>query len=563
MKRSRLSFGPPLGVRNTVEPYDDASLGDYCQDAENVFFRDPSLLSGAQGRPGFNQPSASALSASGQSQGIHLHVTATGTAINLLFIGGSVYALQDDQTTLIDVTPSGITIDTAARVGVVSISNVIVVTDGVNTPWVGSALSATSAMTGTKIPINAAGDDWTAYGPPTIYQGSVFFIAKTVPIGSAIQPGVGMVWCEPNQPLVGYTQSGYADFWNIIEQGGPRGNAPLSALWGTNSGLYYFRAIGIGVAVGTPSLSFSTTATRDSVSADIGCVAPWSLDQYGNTMFFADTYGRAMMLPIGGAPVAIWKQLAALQDSALSYGLLQSVLAENCSGCIVPELNLYALAVFSGGEYRVSTAGAYRVTTTGVYRIANVSLPTELEMFDATSGNYAGRWTTTLTNETNPPQFRVLGITASATSDRLFSILANTQANGPFFLALHRLSDNVWEDGTPPSETVVPAVSVTTNRLGYAAGTLYDAANTADIITMSTAPLAVTVTTPAASDVIETSGQAPNASSDGTYRTVVGMDVHAARGILLVVSPLTADEQWGFQRLEFDVTTSRAGPEDA
>lgn len=567
-----LVFGPPLGVRNSRQPFDDNSTaGDYCQNARNCAFVDPSLLSGAQARPGVEQFT----NTSGNGgQGMHLHVMTNGTVYNFIVSGGTLQRLDPGSfPATVDVTPAapiGIASGLEHPVSFLSLGDSMVVSDGVNRPWLATNLGSTP-VTGTNIQINAASDAWSA-GPPTIYQDSVCFPTITVPGGSPVTAGEGFVYSEPNQPLVGYTQTGYADFFNVIEQNTPLGSQIIYGLHGTNDGLFYFRQNALGMLAGSIA-NFSTTATRDARSSEIGTTLPWTIRQYANNIFFADSQGRPWMMPLDGGLQPIWKQMTAVVEGGVPANGTASGPAI-ASATIVPEFNAYAVASF----LNTSPAGF------------EGRWLQEFDVFDGLSGNYFGRWSYP-TSSTSPPIDANLGVIASLgvlaypvsgfyENAPVLAILgAVGGAAGDAVLMLSpQQSGSVWGDQLLAA-TYVPPISVTTDRLGYSANLLH-APDLGTIITQhdtrqepatNVIPMTIRMTTPYAADQTIATAATPNASTDGTYRTVQGFDGIAARDIQLTISPNTVSAptgdpstvQWSFQRLELQTTVSNAGPGDA
>lgn len=530
MSQTVLSFGPPKGVRNTTEPYDDASTDDFCHDALNGYFRDPALLSGFQARPGAASYAPGGTVGPTGTQGIHGHVSTSGAVYNFYVTNGKLYRLSSDLSTGTDVTPGApIAIDASNPVQMVSVGDSIIVTDGANKPWIMTAVSATP-VTGTNIDIDGAGGTWSAISP-TIYQGSVVLIPNKVPAGSSLNAYMCIVWSEPNQPSVGYTQSGYANFFNVIEQGVDL----IGAIWGTNIGLFYWRPSSIGVLAGS-LYNFSTTATRDARSTEVGTLYPNSIAQIQDNIFFADVLGRAWMLPLNGKPIAIWKQMSAIVQNPSNFFNNSN---NSVPGAAVPELNLYTLAAYSTDL---------------------LHSPTYADMFDGVTGNYVGRWQISNSGST------ALGIDAMGQirtdiATAKFAVMGGDSGNaGDTLYVLTQVSENLWKDGVGAAQRV-PSIFVETDRLGYAASVVYNA-DLANIVTMSSAPLTVTVTTPYTTSTVETTAEPPGASNDGTYRAVIGLDVMAARGIQVKITPTTADAQWGFQRIEAFASAQKAGPED-
>jgi len=524
-----LTFGPPLGVRNTTEPYDDAALGDYLQDAQNCYFRDPQLLSGAQARPGF---SAGASGSGHHAQGAHRHATGSTSPPNVNFMvsNGRLYSLGSNLSVSADVTPVAVTIDPSARVSFVSVGTSIIVTDGVNRPWIGTNLTSTP-ITGAYIDIDGAAGAWKA-STLTVYQGSVAFLVTAAPAGASVTPSVGIVWSEPFQPAVGYLQSGYANFANIIEQS----RDILYAIRGTNIGLFYWRRSSIGMLSG-PLYSFTTTPTGDSRSDNVGSVTPWSIAQFGDNLFFNDQIGRAWMMPLTGKPQPIWKQMSAVVATIPSAALGISQLQLQATGVIIPEIDAYATCVWTNDGTGTRAA--------------------KFDVFDGQTGNYFGRWMLTVTLTTGY-EVDIL-CQMGGTDGVVYFVLFGKTGDDCYYL--NPVEAGVWVDAT---NTGAPLAYIETPRLGYAAGVVY-LADTATTVTLGAGVSnALTVSTPYQNPAIGSgTAVAANSSSDSTYRTVFGIDICAARGMQFAVVPSrTTSAQWGFQRLEVPAVTSKAGPED-
>ncbi len=541
--------GPWRGVNDTRDPYDDAALPDMLQDAANLYVPGSSVPNpyvpatsgptGVYARPGFVLAAPNiTVPASAQTCGLYNHtIPLAGGADQIRFLSanGKLYRLSGTGfSTATDVTPVGITIAGDATTSgqpqhyMTSLAGQLIFTDGANRPWRGTNLAATP-ITGTYIDIDGLAGDWAAIGAPVLYQGSVVFIAKRVPAASAITAGIGIVWSEPNQPDVGYTQPGYADFWNLIEQS----SFPLYALCPTNNTLYYFRESSIGAIQGTPGVALSSTASRDLVSYNVGCVAPSTIISFGTGIFFCDKNGRPWRFQPGAAPEPLWHRLRGQIDANPSWVAQGYTTFQYGVGCLIPQLNIVLL----GGWAQV-VGPPTQVTT--------------LYAFDAITGMYYGRWSgaSTLAN------FNALAPLIDTNGNATLGALSITGSSLRLW-TLALLSDNIWTDNA-----VVPTITAKTQRLGYQANVVWNASDVGTVITQSTAPLTITVQTPNAASTTEATALAPNSSSDGTYRAVFGMDVQSARGIQLTVQPTTAPSQWVLQRVEFSAVPAKAGVEE-
>ena len=540
MTLTALGAGPFQGVFDSRDPFDDASKPNMLQDAQNMYCPDSATSGGFYARPGFTQtaPSyAAALTPPGSQMGAaYTMVALDGTLYRFFAFNGKLYRLSGASfVTSTDVTPVGVTIDASATPGgrlyMNQLGNSLIFTDGVNRPWIGTNLSATP-ITGTYIDIDGAAGAWTAQGAPVVYQGSLFFIAKTVPGGSSVTAGLGLVWSEPNQPATGYTQAGYANFWNLIEQSA----YPIYALAATNNTLYYFRESSIGAVSGTPGSNFSSTATRDLVSANVGTRAPASVVQFLDYIYFVDRMGRPYRFQPGSVPEELWKQLRGQIDANPSYLQYPNATALVGVGCLVPQLNVVLLGGWSSSPTNNSSNSPLG--------------PTTVYCFDAMTGKYYGRWSGATSSGLTT--FDVLTPMHDPTGAPTIVAFTNQGISQHLYL-LGLLSSGVWQDNSQ-----VPTITAKTQRLGYAANVVWNATDTGTIITQSTAPVTVTVTTPYTASTTEITAGSPASSSDGTYRLVFGMDVLEARGIQVTMQPTTATSQWVLQRVEFPADSSLA-----
>ena len=372
---------------------------------------------------------------------------------------------------------------------------------------------------------------WVAFGRPTEYQGSLFFISKTL---QGVASRVTLLWCEPNTPLIGYEQSGYNDFWNLIQMG----SDPIYAIQGTNIGLYYFRDSAIGLASGTPSVNFSTTATQDAISARVGTQAPDSVRTFLTNMFWVDNQGRPWMLSFGNEPVDIYKQMRAVSDAATGAAY-PAVTSYTATAAIVPDRNLYAVAIWSPAP-------------------ATPTSPTDIHVFDAVTGTYQGRWQIMGSNA-GAISVNSLGVTRDTNGQQRLCVLGSATAGGSgggYVWMLNPLEAGVWLDNGN-----VPTIMAQTQRFGYSAGTVWGM-DQLTAVCMSQAACSIHVTTPYKNNVQIVASVTPSASNDKTYRLVAGLDERAIRDAQFQVSPLTASSQWGLTRVVVMGVASMAGPVD-
>jgi hypothetical protein len=438
-------------------------------------------------------------------------------------------------TTNFYAEPVSIAISTAAaptaRFYMTGFADELIFSDGVNRPWRGTNLSA-AEVTGTYIDIDGVGSAWTCQGAPVVYDGALCMIYKTTPSGSSAIGGCGFAWSEPFQPDIGYLQVGYANFWNLIQTS----STPLYALWPTNTYLYYFREFAIGAIAGAPNVDFSSTASVDAVSVNVGCTAPASICQFGDTIFFVDSIGRPHSFSGTMAPRELWKQLRGEIDATPSYIGNPTATALIGIGVVVPQLNVVLLGGWSSNPTNTPPLP-----------------PTTLYCFDAKNGQYYGTWSAaTACGLTTFDTLATIKDAANAVTICAFS--AGTTKK---LFTLSLLSGANWLDNA-----VVPTISAKTQRLGYSVDEVMTATGVGTILTQSTAPLTISVITPYTASTVEATAMAGNSSQDSTYRTVFGMDVRKARGIQVVISPTTAATQWVLQSVEFPVVKSKTASYD-
>lgn len=319
-----LRVGPFSGTFDPTDP--NGSTATRLFDAINM--RVPDSGNGAavvarMGMAGLTQRLVSSLgNATGQG-GIHFR-TLAGFLYTFVFAGGRMYS-WDGLNTFTDVTPSGIAIDTVNPVFTAMFNDNMVVTDETNRPWVYNP----STGVATAIDIDGTGVDWCTKGGPEIYSDRVFFIVRLkgssyitteldVRIATDGAAGIAdrrleseiltgfqntLVWCEPSTPLVGYTQVGYANNWQLAQTS----NEILAWLAADEGTLIYARNTGIGVITGSVTSDFKSSATRDAISTVVGSNTPAAKVYVDRKVYFLDMDGRPYrVLATGGDPQPLW-----------------------------------------------------------------------------------------------------------------------------------------------------------------------------------------------------------------------------------------------------------------
>lgn len=390
-----VQLGPWFGVRDVAVSGEQDPR--YLQDAINCVFENPTKGGAAFARPGFRKATTS--TALGTGTGfvacIHsLHV-APNTIANVGQVG--VYAIVDTKvyrntgsgTTWADVTPvSGPTINTSTRYAVTGFSNDEIIFAGMPSgsltqPWIATDLGAAN-ITGANIAINAAGQAWVARNSPTIHGGKVFFPVHS--INSVVQTSL-IVWSEEADPTTGYLQSGFTNSWELFQTN----TQPLTAILGTEAGLYYFRENSIGLITGTVNADFVTSSTRDAVSEKVGHAhtnyPPILANDY---VWFRDSEGKPWRFRVGSKVMEpIWEQMRGRFAK-----VEQTTASENFGpATYIKDLNKVVMSVlYEADDSAIFTRNLY--------------------VFDADTGNYEGRWLVGLTDQPDDEVPSVVQVTA-------------------------------------------------------------------------------------------------------------------------------------------------------
>ena len=221
---------------------------------------------------------------------------------------------------------------------------------------------------------------WAAYGAPVIFTGALFFIMARLGDDFSDSSPTGIrstiAWSEPNQPDVGYAQTNYDNQWTLTQTG----NAPIYCLEASNVALYYFRQYSIGALQGAPGVDFRNTATHDTVSENIGCVAAATICAWGNLIYFADAQGRCNRFALGGHVEKLWLQNRADYEAQAQTGIAQAQIV-NAYACafLDPNTNIYCL--FGWANLNALPAAVTAIPT-----------PRFGLAYDALTGRSFGRW---------------------------------------------------------------------------------------------------------------------------------------------------------------------------
>jgi hypothetical protein len=239
--------------------------GSY-QYGENVYPSDPVVADDLVGRPGRWRTNLDYVLAPAPSGGIRA-IQAVGQ-LTLPFIQWTIaivdgkfytYRWSDDlwQGGPLPgvLTGLGITLDTDESVSLVQLRNGLLVSDGVNTPWVwdGIGFLAGNVTKLTNCP--------PLLGRPVVRDGRIFGIKASDP--------TKIVWSEVDQPNVGYEAGGYNNVW-AVTQSNPN---KLTALDADNAGLTLLRRRSATRVYGDDPQEFAAGNAEDSLDQRVGVVS--------------------------------------------------------------------------------------------------------------------------------------------------------------------------------------------------------------------------------------------------------------------------------------------------
>jgi hypothetical protein len=274
--------------------------------AQNVYPQDPMVGERVIGRPGFYQLGGTL---PGRLQGFAQFNGAGVGELSVAVSAGRVFRMAAGATTWVepfttaDMTTAGVALSTGTaalgfQVGFLTVYvggiAQLMISDGVNKPFLWNGSPGSGSLTPMpNCPV--------LYGPPTLYQSRVF--------GIKAADRLTMVWSETDNPLIGYDiAGGYGDVWSVRQTD----NRPLSLVIGTNAGLFIARERSTTSAYGDVGPNFSSAATKDAVSGDVGTSFPFSGCVSGTNILLLDATCRPQMHRQGGQGyVPLWHDLRA------------------------------------------------------------------------------------------------------------------------------------------------------------------------------------------------------------------------------------------------------------
>jgi hypothetical protein len=292
-----LEDGPWHRMRDNYAPTSrvQGALG-LCQNCYPVA---PDAGGAVLGRPGYTGLGAQLGSPGARTvQGYKQFKKKDGTSKTVKICGGKFYTLDWATRVWTEVltaanlaaaTGGAVSLSTTARVSFLNFADVLVVSDGVNTPfyWDGTVGGGVTKMTNAPI----------FYGPLTTYYGRLMGIKAT--------DRATFVWSEVLQPNTGYEMVGYSNAWTLTQTD----TSALMRLIGTNDQLVVMRARSATAATGKVDVNFSSSGTREGVAEAEGTSSPWAIIQTEKAMCFLDSDLRPQLARTGGNLIDIWEDL--------------------------------------------------------------------------------------------------------------------------------------------------------------------------------------------------------------------------------------------------------------
>lgn len=555
-----LKNGPWTGTDVTDDPFDS---GDgLLVDATNVYAPDIDTGSGFYARPGmslFNNGAAVTTSASPfRGQGVISHTDLSNVTYNFVVFNGKLFAANAQFTTFTDVSPAGITIDPAitTRVYGTGFANTLVITDGVNRPWLATNLSS-SPITGTYISYDGGATTWSAFGPMRLYAGSFFCILNQV---NGVMRRTDLSWSNPGDASTGWEQPNFAFNWTL----GQTEADPLYAIYGTNTGLVYWREYSIGIISGIPGPNLRNAHTDDSVSKNVGTLAPQSIVAYGTTIYFTDAIGRPYRILPGADPEPIWLQMRGIVNGA-SVGF-SGVTKTTTTAAFESTMVAYVVAVWSTipAQQGPPVEGYIFDTRTGkFFSRYKISVGTQIDCLGRfTDSN--GRSVMIALGSIAAPTSSTLAVSGYVWGIRALEAVGDflTTEGGVFLttedgvsLTTEGSSSANWLD-----DVNVPTISVTTPRFGYEVDQVLTV-DRASVLTGGGAPISVSAISAAVAETVE-GVPMPSTTQDTVGRATVGFSGMQGRGVTLTVSPTTATTQFSIQSVSVRGVMNQANPDE-
>jgi hypothetical protein len=309
--------GPWVGMRDSLDPV--VAVRDRARLLQNCYPLDPVLGSAVVGRPGFQQ-AGSQLGDTNKRTGqlVFEYTKRDGTTKTVAIVGGQgLYGFNwstrawSQVVTVANLTTNSITLSETARCYAVTFTDKMVVSDGVNAPWMWDGTSGAGGLTKlTNCP--------ALYGQPVVYYAKLFGIKNS--------ERSTLVWSEENDATTGYETGGYSNAWTLAQTN----SEGFHALCATDEALYCLRARSVTKVIGAVTPDFQSSGTREGVSEDIGTASPASVVRTSNgNIYFTDSLGRPQAI-VGGRILdpPLWadvrETVRAVDTSASALAVAQS-----------------------------------------------------------------------------------------------------------------------------------------------------------------------------------------------------------------------------------------------
>lgn len=286
-----LAAGPFVAMRDSLDAA--SAVKNKARLLQNVYPLDVAF-SAVVGRPGCQQAGAVGGTASKRlGQAVHQFNKRDGTKYTVRIVGGQGVDTFNwssrtwtNVVTVANLTTAGITLSETARIYTVTFTDNLVVSDGVNTPWMWDGTAGGGLTKLTNAPV--------IYGQPVVYYAKLFGI-KNAARGA-------FVWSEEEDATIGYEatvgSTTHTNVWTFTQTD----SEGLTALAATNEALYVFRRSAIARVQGAVNADFATAGVRSDVSENIGTLSPASVLVHElGAVYFLDSLSRPQtILPGAG-----------------------------------------------------------------------------------------------------------------------------------------------------------------------------------------------------------------------------------------------------------------------
>lgn len=294
--------GPWVGMIDSLSP--PARQKGFYQMGLNVRPVDTSLGTSLVGRSGTASFGAAG---AGACQGYYDFVSRAGVQYTIMVLAGEIYTYDwlgggvgtgtwNIQITAADLAAKAITLNTTARVQMMTYTNKVVFNDGsgnVAFAWDGSP----GGGIGTGLTKMTNAPPFTPGGLAELaYNGRLLGIKYADP--------TTFVWSETDTLNTGYEAGGFNNAWTFVQTDQHR----LYKLVASNDGIYVVRARGISEVTGAVTQQWSGFGTRDGISDEFGSISPFSVFLHGEAIFFVDADGQPQFFQTGATmPKPVWR----------------------------------------------------------------------------------------------------------------------------------------------------------------------------------------------------------------------------------------------------------------